>query len=824
MKIRLFSIILFILSTLISSAQDGFIYGTVKNEKGEPATFINVSVKERAIGTATTFEGKYKLTIPMATKVNVTFSGIGYITFDTVIQVKKKQKLLLNVRLQTASELIDEVKIEDKATRLTTLTRLNPSFTKIMPSALGNVESLIKTLPGVSSNNELSSQYSVRGGNFDENLVYVNGIEIYRPILVSSGQQEGMSFINPDMVGSILFSAGGFKAQYADKMASVLDIKYKQPQSFGGAISASLLGGSASIHGCSKDKRFTHISGFRYKTTKYLLNSLKTKGNYFPKFMDFQTFMSYKINKKWNVKLLGNYAKNTYLFIPQKRSSNFGTLSETYQLNMYFEGNEVDKFSNYTAAFELEHKPTKATSLKMICSTFETNEQETFDILSEYWINEVDQNTNSESFGDSISTIGVGSYLKHARNFLTATVYKIEHKGYNLHDDNRTDWGIGYQYRIINDNLTEWKMVDSANFALPYNDSTVGMDYYIKSRNNINFGRLSAFIQHSHKIYTSAGNINITGGIRGLYSWFNKEFLASPRVSIAYKPDWENDFVFRFSSGYYYQPVFYKEVRQPDAVGTINHNIKSQKSIHFVLGSDYNFTIKHRPFKFTAEMYYKKLDNLISYNIDNVRIIYSGVNNAKGYATGLDLKVNGELVKGVDSWISLSLLQTKEKIDGHKEPIFTTNKKGENEISSYKDAGYIPRLTDQTLNLNVYFQDYLPGNPDYKVHLQLNYATGLPYSVRNKFYQRKKLRMPSYKRIDIGFSKVLKSESKIYPKGHFLHHINDAWLSIEVFNLLENFNAVSMDWIQDYAGNQYAIKNTLTGRRINLKLLVRFGK
>lgn len=816
-------ILIFFLQFSVSlHAQYGFIYGKVIDNEENLASYINVSVKGRTIGTSADELGKYKLIIPVENLVTVTFSGVGYLNLDTLIQVKKNQQLRLDIVLQIASEQLQVVQVEDKKVRQSTLTRLNPKFTTIMPNSLGGIEAVLKTMPGVASNNELSSQYSVRGGNFDENLVYVNGIEIYRPVLVRSGQQEGMSFINPDMVSSVLFSAGGFEAKYGDKMSSVLDVKYKQNKGFGGSVSASLLGGAASIYGDSKGHRFKYIAGVRYKTTKYLLKSLKTTGDYDPRFLDFQTLLSYQIADKWQIKFLGNYSNNHYSFVPKDRKTKFGTYNEAYQLNMYFDGNEKDKFVNYTSALELNYRTNENLDLRLIASLFQTNEQETFDIQSQYWINQIDRQFGSQSFGDSIASIGVGSYLKHARNFLKAQVYKIEHKGIYTQKNNHLNWGLSSYYQIVNDRLTEWKMVDSAGFSLPYTDSVVSLNSYIKSRNKFTTTRFSAFLQHTYTLNTKKREWNFTTGIRSTYSVFNKELLFSPRFNVAFQPNWKNDFLFRFAAGYYYQPPFYKEIRRPDSSGSINYNIKSQQSIHFVLGSDYNFKIGKRPFKLVAETYFKKLKHLISYNVDNLRLIYSAKNDAQGYALGLDIKLNGELVKGVDSWISLSFLKTMEKIDQHKEPVFFTDKNGIRKVKGYKDAGYLPRLTDQLFNLNIYFQDYLPGNPDYKVHLQISYATGLPYSVNKKFYQRKKLRMPSYKRVDIGFSKVLKSEAKLFPKGHFLHHIKDAWISLEVLNLLNNYNAVSMEWVQDYAGNGYAVQNTLTGRRFNLKLLVRF--
>ncbi len=816
-KIIIINIFIFALVSIVS-AQYGTIHGKIGNKQGSILELVNISVKGKPIGTSSDFNGFYELVIPAEHEVTISFSSIGYLQLDTLILVSKDSKVALNVILKPTHEEIEEIHIEDKEIRKTSLTRLDPRLMSMIPEASGNLEAMIKTLPGVSSNNELSSQYSVRGGNFDENLVYVNGIEIYRPFLIRSGQQEGMSFINPDMVSSVLFSAGGFDARYGDKMSSVLDIKYKQPRGWGGAVSLSLLGSSLSVYGDSKDHRFRHISGFRYKTTKYLLNSLETEGNYDPRFMDFQTSMSYDITHKLKLSFLGNYANNRYKFVPEDRRTKFGTYQEAYELSMYFDGQEIDQFSTYTGALELEYNVHDHLELKLVGSAFRTFEQETFDIQSQYYINAVDKQLGSESFGDSISTLGVGTYLKHARNYLQATVFNIEHKGILEQYKNKWQWGARWQKEIIDDNLTEWKMTDSAGYALPYTDSIVSMEYYIRGNNNLNSNRFNAFLQDTYTFSLDSSELYLTGGIRASYWDLNKELIVSPRINVAYIPNWESDFVFRFSTGYYYQPAFYKEMRVPDSVGSINYNIKSQKSIHFVLGSDYNFRVWNRPFKLVTEVYYKVLQDLITYSVDNVRVIYSGENDADGYAMGLDMKLNGEFVKGVDSWISFSLMKTEENIRGDMKPVYDED----NNVIGEVDPGYVPRPTDQRVNVSVFFQDYLPGNHSYKMHIQINYATGLPFGPPNEPRYKAIGRMKPYKRVDIGFSKVLKSEGKVYPKGHFLHHVKDSWLSLEVFNLLDNNNTISHEWVQDYTGRKYAVENSLTGRRINLKLSVRF--
>lgn len=810
-------IILTIIFNLPTQAQYGLIKGNVTNDANEILELVNVSVKGRPLGTSTDLSGNYKLYIPSNQYVTITFSSIGYLILDTLINIQPNSELTLNINLIPTSEQIAEVFVEDQEVRKSTLTRLDPKIMSSLPEASGNLEAIIKTLPGVSSNNELSSQYSVRGGNFDENLVYVNGIQVYRPFLVRSGQQEGMSFINPEMVSSVLFSAGGFEAAYGDKMSSVLDIKYRKPYGWGSSVTASLLGASLTLWGDSKNHRFRHISGLRYKTTKYLLNTLETEGEYDPKFLDFQTYMSYDVTEKLEVSFLGNYANNNYKFVPESQKTSFGTYNIPLELVLAFEGQEIDEFETYTGAFDFKYKVNDQTKLNLIGSSFTTNERETFDILSEYWINEIDKQQGSDTYGDSIGSLGIGSYLKHARNSLNATVYTIEHKGESKVGNNYLNWGASAQNEQINDNLNEWKMIDSAGYSIPYDGTTVGMNFHIHAKNNLNSMRYGAFVQNTYTFNFDSTELLLTAGVRVAYWDLNEEFLASPRVNLAFVPNWKRDVIFRLSGGYYYQPAFYKELRDPDD-GTINKDIKSQKSIHFVLGSDYNFTAWGRPFKLVTEAYYKILKDLITYDVDNVRILYAGENNSDGYAMGVDFKLNGEFVKGVDSWISLSFMKTEEDIRGDMEPVYDDD----DNIIGYKDPGYLPRPTDQRVNFSMFFQDYLPGNPSFKVHTQLNFASGLPYGPPDEPHYKMLGRTKSYQRIDIGLSKVLKSEGKTYPKGHFLYHVKEAWISFEVFNLLDIKNTISYEWVQDYSGNKYPVANTMTGRRLNLKLTAKF--
>lgn len=810
------SLILFFGTQPMIFGQSSKIFGVVTNSSGQPMELVNVTIKGKPIGTSTDASGNYELMLKPNVLYTVVASSVGYSEMEQQVSLKQGQRKEIDFELIPNSEEIDQVIVEDRKARKSTLTRLDPKLMTVLPETSGNFEAIIKTLPGVSSNNELSSQYSVRGGNFDENLVYVNDVQIYRPFLIRSGQQEGMSFINSDMVSSVLFSAGGFDAKYGDKMSSVLDIKYKKPTEFGGAFSASLMGLSATIMGDSKDHRFRHISGIRYKSNKYILNSLETKGDYNPQFLDFQTFLSYDITNRLELSFLGNYAKNNYTFIPSDRITKFGTFNQPLQLKIFFEGQEVDQFQTYTGALTLDFKTTDKLSLKLITSVFNTTEMETFDIESQYWINQVDNQLGSETLGDSIANIGVGTYLEHGRNFLSASVYSVEHKGMFAGDNNTWQWGVRYQYEDISDNLTEWMMVDSAGYSKPYTDSIVSVDYYIRTKNNLNSNRVSGYLQSTYSFELRRdAELSFTGGVRSNYWDFNHELVVSPRGNISLKPGWEKDFVFRFSTGYYYQPPFYKEMRNRD--GEINRDIESQKSLHFVLGSDYNFRAWGRPFKLVTELYYKKLGNLITYTVDNVRVFYSGVNDAKGYARGLDLKINGEFVPGTESWFSMSWMKTEEDIQGDDH--WATDDDG-NEY--WVEQGYLPRPSDQRFKFGVFFQDYFPGRPDYKMHLQINYGSKLKFGAPNTPRYTHTGDMKSYQRVDIGFSKVLKRKDKTYPKGHILYHVKDAWISAEIFNLMDRENTISHEWVSDYGGRQYAVENSLTGRRLNFKLSVRF--
>ena len=812
---RILFIVLFLLLQISSIGQT--IEGKITDFKLNPLAAVNISIIDQSGGLISDKDGFYKVNIKANRSYVIAFSFIGYKTEKIrVPMLKKGQKYTLNISLEESNTLLDDIIVKDQKSRKNNLSRIKTKHVEVIPGSGGGIESVLKTLPGVSSANELSSQYSVRGGNFDENLVYVNGIEVYRPFLIHSGQQEGLSFVNTDLVGSILFSAGGFSAKYGDKMSSVLDIKYKQPKKTASSLSLSLLGGSAHLEGISKNRRLSYLLGFRHKSNQYLLSSLDTEAEYVPRFSDLQTYLNYKINTNWDISLLTNISKNQYQMIPQDRNTDFGTFNEALRLTVFFEGQELDKYETYFGALSTRFNPNTKVQLELTGSAFQTFEQENFDILGEYWLYQLDNNLGSDNFGDVAFDRGVGKYINHARNSLDARVINFSHKGNYNDKDISLVWGLKFQNEDINDRISEWTLIDSAGFTLPHPYDSIGstsnsnqqvlMNEILKTDINISSTRQSGYLEYSQDL----NNFSLNAGTRSSYWSYNEELLVSPRVSLAYAPNWEKDVVFRLASGIYYQSPFYKELRYPD--GRLNNNIESQKSTHYVIGSDYLFYKWGRPFKWITELYYKKLDNLIPYKVDNVRIQYLAENNSKGYATGVDFKINGEFVSGVESWASLSIMQTEEDIIGDSYI---------DENGNTVEPGYIPRPTDQRVNFSLFFQDYIPGNLNYKMHLNMIYGSGLPFGPPKSEKYEDILRIPDYRRVDIGFSAILKSENK-RSRVNFMNVFNSAWLSVEVFNLLDINNTISYLWVSDIGGRQYAVPNYLTRRQVNLKLILRF--
>lgn len=802
------------------NSQNAIIRGKVTDVFSRPIQFANISIKESSIGTVTDNRGLFEISVPSGVDLTVEVSYLGYETQNLKIKLNANEILTLNFILKESVNVLPEANIEVSGERHFTAVRLNPEISMKIPTP-GGFEDILKSLPSVSSNNELSSQYNVRGGNFDENLVFVNDIEIFRPLLLRSGQQEGLSFINSDMVASVIFSAGGFDAKYGDKMASVLDIKYRKPVDFRGNFTASLLGSNAHVEGVSRDHLFRYNMGIRYKTTRYLLSSMDTRGEYEPSFLDYQAYLTYDFSDKFELSFLGNVSNNVYRFLPVDRETKFGTLNEALKIMMYFEGKELDKFRNYTGALTGTIKANKNTTLKFIFSSYYTQENESFDILSQYFLNELDKQLGSNNLGDSVSNIGIGSFLNHARNRLEGNVLSIRQLGEIKFEDHKLEWGIQGNYESFDYKIHEWNMIDSAGYSLgsygysteyliPANRDIVPLFFTDISQTNINSFRINSFIQDNYMLNFDKFDLSVGGGLR--FNWwnFNNEFLISPRFNAGLKPDWKKDIVFRLAVGLYHQPPFFKEIRRLD--GTLNHQIKSQSSYQFVVGTDYIFKMWNRPFKLVSEVYYKYMYNLIPYEIDNVRLRYYGENISKGYSAGIEAKVNGEFVPGTESWFSIAIMQTMEDIEGD----FYKKKNPDGSIDTIY-MGMIPRPTDQRVNFGIFFQDYIPKHETWQAFINILFGTGLPIE-KSPITPR----YAPYRRVDLGIAKLLKSHEKEINTGKFLHNFNDIWISLEVFNLLDINNEISYTFVTDIRGWQYGVPNYLTGRRLNLKLMMRF--
>lgn len=805
--LTVFLLVLFFFQGTALLAQEKItIKGQVTDSLKHPLEFVNITVKNRPDGTITDRNGRFSFEINASLPITLVSSYIGYTTQETIIH-NLSEASTVKIILQAQPEEIEQIEVTGKI-KDQTFTKIDPKLVTNLPDASGgNIEGLVKSQMGVASNNELSSQYRVRGGNYDENLVYVNDIEIYRPFLIRSGQQEGLSFVNPNLISSLKFSPGGFEAQYGDKMSSVLDVRYKQPKELQGSVQASLLGLSGHIEGSSKDHRLTAIAGIRYKTNKYLLGTLDVSGEYDPTFLDAQSFITYTFNDNWRLEVLGYYSQNNYHFVPVDRETVFGTLQESKKLKVYFEGQEKDRFQTGLGALSLKHQPNPYNQLKLTASGYRTYEEETYDIDGYYWLQDVQSTTAEPTFPvDGIQNIGVGEHLEHARNDLLGIIQNIAVQGKHQVNNHLLSWEVKYQNERFKDYINEWEMRDSAGYSLPYSDKEVKLVYAYNADMETSSNRTTAYLQDEFSWQLPNGMLLINGGVRMNYWDFNNELLISPRLNLLYYPSGNKNRRFRLATGVYHQSPFYKELRKPN--GTINPDIKAQKSYQLVAGYDYIFMVDERPFKFTTEAYYKYLKDIIPYQVDNVRIRYSGENSAKGYAAGIDFKIHGEFVPGVESWANLSLMKTAEDLENDQ----YTNQDGQS-----VEPGFIPRPSDQRVNFSLFFQDYLPNNPSFKVHLNALFASGLPFGPPQAPRYMATHRMPAYRRVDIGFSKDLRG--KHASPNSF---IKDCWLGLEIFNLFDINNTISYYWVSDVHNTQYAVPNYLTSRRFNIKFSVRF--
>jgi hypothetical protein len=813
MKFLLFAIYL-LGHIAVGFSQNFLLKGKILNQNYEPIEDANVYIKEfNNLGTTTNKNGYFELNIKNKPNVTVVISHVEYT--DTAVKVNLTATQEITVLLSRKIRNLPDVVITEKVESKINIEKLDPKIVNIIPDASGGIEATLKSLPGVSKTNELSNQYSVRGGNFDENLVYVNNIEVFRPTLIRSGQQEGLSFVNTDMVSKLYFSAGGFSANYGDKMSSVLDVEYKKPTNNSISFMSSLLGLNLTLENCSKNYRFTQITGIRYKTSQYLLKTLDTKGDYKPNFFDIQSFITYDITEKSEINFLFNIAQNHYRFIPETRETSFGTIDEALKLKIYFDGQEKDKYTTSLAAISLKNKFSKNFNLTNTVSFYYIDESEKFDILGQYFLNELDKQLGSNSLGDSLMNIGIGTFLNHARNYLNSFLTSYQMLAEKIINENsKIQCGVNLYYEKTKDNIHEWIMLDSAGYSLPYTDSIVGIYSLISGKNEFIHNKYSFFAQYHKEFKLNENEVICLTGIRNTYSSYSNEMLVSPRFTLFFKPaNKDGNVVYKFSTGYYYQPLSYKEVRTPS--GKIAKNLTSQKSIHYVLGGDYIFKAWNRPFRYIVELFYKSYTNLIPYQIDNVRIQYLGKNNARGYAVGLDMKIHGDFVPGVQSWASLSIMKTKEDI---LDDYYYKNESGK---LVRVEPGYIPRPTDQLINLGIFFQDYLPIDPTYTMQLSLLFGSGLPFGPPKSERYQAIYRMPPYRRVDIGFAKIIVSPEKRIKEG-LLKYFSKLWLGIEVFNLLDINNTVSYQWVSDIRGHEYAVPNYLSSRMLNLKIIASF--
>lgn len=797
---------LYILSLLLLIASAGHaqvkIFGKVIDAEEQPIEFATVRIAGTAVGATTGLDGSYSLSVAESDTIEIIFTCIGY--------KEHKQKLIspsgnvnVNAKLFKTTRELEAIEVTEYKKQTGGMQTLDAGQLKVGPNASGNaVEGLLTTIAGVSSKDEMSSQYSVRGGSYDENSVYINGIEVYRPQLISSGQQEGLSIINPSLVGSIEFSTGGFSAEYGDKMSSVLDITYRQPESFEGNVAASLMGAEAAI-GQSTGK-FSQLHGIRYKRNTTLLSSLETKGEYDPSFFDYQTNLRLKLNDQWNISFLGNIAMNNYKFTPKTRSTSFGTSQNVKEFTVYFDGKERDRFETYFGALELNYDVNKSTGFTLLASGFLTNELVAYDISGEYWLDEAGTNDGENSVGGEI---GVGKYLEHSRNRFQAGVFTLGLKGHTSLNRHNLQYGLEYRNQQIYDRTSEWEQRDSAGYSLPNIDNKLEMIYNLTSKHDLTTNKLSWYAQDTYRLMVNAGLFTFNGGLRMSYWDFNNEFLVSPRISIGYIPEFNNSLSFRLSGGLYYQSPFYKEFRETktdeneNSYAELNRDIKSQRSIQLILGGDYTFRALDRPFKITAEAYYKKLDDIIPYELDNLKIVYSGRNEADGFIAGIDFKFFGQFVPGTDSWFSFSLMKTQENLNGVK----------------------VPRPTDQRYSFGVFFNDYFPKFPKLKFSLKGIISDGFPMTPPQVSRDVSYFRAPAYKRLDIGFQYQLVGGEKDGVRPYnFWRHFKSIWIGVDVFNLFDFSNVSSYYWVTDVNNIQYAVPNYLTRRQFNVNLSVAF--
>jgi hypothetical protein len=827
-----------------------YINGALADSMGKPLEAINVVVKEdQKYVTTTDSKGFYEMKVPAGKKITLVFTYLTKTLYTKVLQLKKNENAQVSFQMEAPVNTLTQVVVVDQSNRTDDISNIKVSEIMI-PDAGGGIEAYLAAQAlGVNKSNELSANYSVRGGNYDENLVYVNDFEIYRPYLIRSGQQEGLSFANPDLVSNIKFSSGGFQAQYGDKMSSVMDVTYKRPTSWAGSASGSLLGFSAHVEGCSKDpKRFTFLLGFRQKDSQYLLNSLDTKGEYSPNFLDLQLFMTLMLNEKWSVELIDNYSRNQFVFIPNSQTTTFGSIGDVKQLDILFEGQEIDNYQSVTNGLSFIFKPKDNLRIKFMASQYDDQEKEDYNIIANYNIGDVQTNPGQSNYGQITNYDGVGTLQNWARNTLFIDVYTLSTRGSWFIKHHDVKWGVDYKHEIIKDKISQWDMLDSAGYSLPYNTATgqktfygdstpannlslVNLDQTLYSTFNLSSNRITAFLQDTWR-FGDSSRFSFNYGARFQYWDANREPFVTPRAQLSARPNLKKDIILTLSGGLYYQPPFYREMQAPD--GTVNTHLRSQKSAQVVAGFNYAFKAWNRPFSFVMEAYYKYLWDVVSFDYDNTLIEYSGLNNAKGYAAGVDVRLNGQLAPGAESWISLSLLNTENVIQGSQQTVYLDSKGNpvtyinSTSVSTItdtvkKNVGYQPRPTDQLVTFNMFFSDHIPKWPFIRLNINLAFGSGIPVKAPDATYYSNDFRLPFYKRVDMGFAAQLWDPKWAKKKTKTSKAFKSVWLSLDVLNIFGIENVVSYIWIKDFYNNQYAVPNNLTGRRFNVKVIFNFG-
>ncbi len=817
----------------IAQKKTATINGRIINENEDPIAKASIIILGKTIGVSTNDTGFFTLKVPAEKAFALTITAIGYKEKQQNFLLADGEQETVTIKLNKKTTLSEDVTVVAKKREdEVSLVKLNPKNALTIPTPIGGIESLIKIFVG--DNNELTSQYQVRGGNYDENLIYVNDFEIYRPYLVSNGQQEGLSFINPQLASNVYFQLGGFQAKYGDKMSSVLDITYRKPKQFGGSAYISLLEQGIHFEGANKKNNLSYLIGARSRTNSSLLGSQETKGNYQPSSRDVQAQLNYKPSAKFELEGLVNLSQTKFTLIPefsQKTSSVFSPLfSANLGLDIYFEGQERDIYKTNMFGLATTITPRKNLKLKFLASRFQNNEKENYDIIGAYLFGERDFDNTKPTFGQIVNALGVGAFQNYARNNLNVNVINFSHKGSYDKGNNYLQWGFGFDKNQIADKLNEYEMHDSTGYTLPFNPNLLQARSVLKTSNNFDYNRITGYVQNNYNVGDSSG-LTIQAGVRFNYNTLNQQFLVSPRVSAAYKPlNWERNFIFKTAIGAYAQPPFYREMRQPN--GVVNTNLKAQQSIHFITGADYNFKRRNRPFKFTAEAYYKTMNNVVPYDIDNVRLRYFGQNNAKAYAMGAEFRLFGELVKDAESWVSLGIMQTKENINND---FYYNYKNAAGQVitsatddrvvvdSVRQDIGWLRRPTDRLITFGLFFSDYLSTNKNVKVYLNTITGTNMPYNLPNNPKYRNALIVDPYLRVDIGFSALLIDAEKMERRSHApFKAFKNVWLNVEVFNLIDRRNQISFLFIKDFSNTTFSIPNRLTPRLLNVKLFARW--